>query len=128
MRNNNVSTEPLYLGIDGGGSKCRASLYSADSRLMGTGVAGAANPFQKMEQAQESILCSARLALNDAGSAASPSRQWERWSYAIGYRHRLTAIRLLQQRVAEEVQNNQDAQGSCEERHRDLDRSGGSPV
>ncbi|MEH6608999.1 MAG: BadF/BadG/BcrA/BcrD ATPase family protein [Halioglobus sp.] len=71
MQKNNASNEPLYLGIDGGGSKCRATLYSADGRLLGSGVAGAANPFQNMERAHESILCAANLALNDAGSAAS---------------------------------------------------------
>lgn len=57
----------LYVGIDGGGSKCRASIYTQDKELLGTGVAGRANPLHGLEQTFESITQSALLALKDAG-------------------------------------------------------------
>ncbi|MGL4838036.1 MAG: N-acetylglucosamine kinase [Shewanella sp.] len=57
----------LFLGVDGGGSKCRASIYLADGTVLGTGVAGRANPLHGLTQALESIETSTRLALRDAG-------------------------------------------------------------
>ena len=59
--------EPLYVGIDGGGSKCRATLFSPERGQLGTGVAGAANPFQDIDQAYQSMCQAAALALADAG-------------------------------------------------------------
>ena len=53
----------LFLGIDGGGSKCKARLVDAAGRLLGEGVAGPANAFQNQEQARQSITESARRAL-----------------------------------------------------------------
>lgn len=57
----------LYLGVDGGGSKCRATLYNHKLEVLGTGVAGRANPLFGLEQTFESILASTELALKDAG-------------------------------------------------------------
>ncbi|HEX5788275.1 MAG TPA: BadF/BadG/BcrA/BcrD ATPase family protein [Woeseiaceae bacterium] len=57
----------LYLGIDGGGSKCHAVLYRQGDGIIGTGVAGPANPLQGYERALESILEAAALAAADAG-------------------------------------------------------------
>lgn len=57
--------EQLYLGIDGGGSKCKARIYGAGRE--GVGLAGPANPFQNLEQAKESILSATDAALADAG-------------------------------------------------------------
>ena len=56
----------LFIGIDGGGSKCRASVVDADNRLLGTGVAGPANPLHGYAQTIDSIARSAALALADA--------------------------------------------------------------
>ena len=55
-----------FLGVDGGGSKCRATVASADGVLLGTGVSGPANPFQDTQQAQMSIVSATELALVDA--------------------------------------------------------------
>lgn len=64
-----MATEPvLYLGIDGGGSKCRARVTGAGRE--GVGVAGPANPFQNLTQSCESIQQAAELALADAGLPA----------------------------------------------------------
>ncbi len=59
--------ETLYLGIDGGGSKCHAVLYREADGIVGHGVAGPANPLQGYERALESIAEAASLAAADAG-------------------------------------------------------------
>ena len=62
--------ETLYLGIDGGGSKCHAVLYRQADGIVGTGVAGPANPLQGYERALESIADAALAAAADAGLPA----------------------------------------------------------
>ncbi|MBA6251997.1 N-acetylglucosamine kinase [Colwellia sp. MB3u-55] len=57
----------IFLGIDGGGSKCKAILVSNDNKILGTGIAGPANPLHGYEQAISSIAESAKLALKNAG-------------------------------------------------------------
>ena len=59
--------QQLFIGIDGGGSKCRASVYNQANGVLGTGVAGRANPLHGLSQTFESILASTELALLDAG-------------------------------------------------------------
>ncbi|MBQ4888586.1 ATPase [Shewanella sp. UCD-FRSSP16_17] len=56
----------LFIGIDGGGSKCRATIYSPKMGVIGTGVAGRANPLHGLEQTFESIRQSTDLAIADA--------------------------------------------------------------
>lgn len=65
--------QPLFIGVDGGGSKCRATIYCADGTVLGTGVAGRANPLHGLAQTFESIQASTRLALLDAGMNESDS-------------------------------------------------------
>jgi len=62
-----LGEQTLYLGIDGGGTKCRASIMSANLQVLGTGVGGPANPFHGVQQAKDSIRAAADLALIDAG-------------------------------------------------------------
>ncbi|TLU61629.1 ATPase [Thalassotalea litorea] len=62
-----TSHQQLYLGIDGGGSKCKAVILDAELQCLGEGIAGAANPFHSVEKAQKSIVDAALLALADAG-------------------------------------------------------------
>lgn len=59
--------ERYYLGIDGGGSKCLASVADADGRVLGSSLAGPANPFHGVEAARQSIESAARGALEAAG-------------------------------------------------------------
>lgn len=59
--------QDLYIGIDGGGTKCRASIMTEDLHVLGTGVGGPANPFHGVQQAKDSIRTAAELALIDAG-------------------------------------------------------------
>ena len=63
----------LYIGIDGGGSKCRATIYASDFSIVGTGVAGRANPLHGLAQTFQSIEESTQLALADAGLKSSDS-------------------------------------------------------
>jgi len=57
----------LFLGIDGGGSKCKAIIMNENNEILGSGIAGPGNPLHGFEQATNSITESAKLALNDAG-------------------------------------------------------------
>jgi glucosamine kinase len=59
----------LFLGIDGGGSKCKAIIMNKDNEILGTGISGPGNPLHGFEQATNSITESAKLALIDAGLA-----------------------------------------------------------
>lgn len=57
----------LYLGIDGGGSKCKVVLVTQDMRIIGEGLAGPANPLRGMAVATASIVTAAEQALSSAG-------------------------------------------------------------
>jgi len=67
MQDLGVSEDTIYLGVDGGGTKCRAILTTADRRVIGTGVAGPANPFLGQAQAIDSIRTATDAAISDAG-------------------------------------------------------------
>ncbi|WP_394392026.1 N-acetylglucosamine kinase [Shewanella woodyi] len=71
---NQTKENPLFIGIDGGGSKCRATIYSAEDGVIGTGVAGRANPLHGLSQTFESIQLSTELALKDAGMTIGDSK------------------------------------------------------
>jgi glucosamine kinase len=64
---NGDSHSTLFLGIDGGGSKCKAIIMNENNDILGTGIAGPGNPLHGFEQATKSITESAQLALKDAG-------------------------------------------------------------
>jgi len=59
----------LFIGIDGGGSKCKAIVMNNKDEILGTGISGPGNPLHGFEQATNSITESAKLALKDAGLA-----------------------------------------------------------
>lgn len=61
------SSKALFLGIDGGGSKCKAIVMNENNEILGTGISGPGNPLHGFEQAINSITESAKLALIDAG-------------------------------------------------------------
>lgn len=74
MIKSQATNPPFFIGIDGGGSKCRATIYSAEDDIMGTGVAGRANPLYGLSQTFESIKWSTELALKDAGMSLADSK------------------------------------------------------
>jgi glucosamine kinase len=59
--------EPLFLGIDGGGTRCRARLETADGAVLGRGLAGPASMRFGLELVRDSILAATRQALREAG-------------------------------------------------------------
>jgi len=63
----NLDSDQLFIGIDGGGTKCRARLFSADDKVLGTGIGGPANPLHGQSQAKASILHAVEMALTEAG-------------------------------------------------------------
>lgn len=59
--------QPLYLGIDGGASKCRARIENAMGQLLGQGIAGPANPSYGIETVMQSIKQATTRAMHQAG-------------------------------------------------------------
>ncbi len=57
----------LFLGIDGGGTGCRALLANTDGTTIGAGSAGSANIHSDLKLATDNILAATTLALQDAG-------------------------------------------------------------
>ncbi len=68
---NEISNQALYIGIDGGGTKCRAILANAAGMLLGEGIGGPANPFYGVECACNSIEEASIKAVADAGLPSS---------------------------------------------------------
>jgi glucosamine kinase len=56
------ANQKLFLGIDGGGSKCRARIRDVSGRPMGEAVSGASNVYQDFDGAMRNIVAAARLA------------------------------------------------------------------
>ncbi|SCB25181.1 BadF/BadG/BcrA/BcrD ATPase family protein [Rhizobium multihospitium] len=63
------------IGIDGGGTSCRAAVIDASGQVLGTGKAGAANILSDLENSLIHIVASAKQALIDAKLA--PELLWE---------------------------------------------------
>ncbi|MGE0845702.1 MAG: BadF/BadG/BcrA/BcrD ATPase family protein [Flavobacteriaceae bacterium] len=59
--------EPLFLGIDGGASRCRARLRDAVGNLLGEGASGPANISTDIARARASIMEAAESALTASG-------------------------------------------------------------
>ncbi|MEE3627524.1 BadF/BadG/BcrA/BcrD ATPase family protein [Nitrospirillum sp. BR 11752] len=66
-----MTPDRYYLGVDGGGTKCRARLRAADGTLLGEGLGGPANIRLGLDRAWSSILEATHAALAQAGLDAS---------------------------------------------------------
>src|SRR5690242_9551132 len=64
-----MAGDTYTLGIDGGGTRCRARLRDASGRLAGEAEGGLANVYQDFEGALRSIVETAREACAAAGLA-----------------------------------------------------------
>ncbi len=60
----------LVLGIDGGGTGCRAAVADAEGRVLGRGEAASANIVSDPDGARANILAAARAALDASGTGA----------------------------------------------------------
>ncbi|WP_158972526.1 BadF/BadG/BcrA/BcrD ATPase family protein [Paraglaciecola sp. L3A3] len=70
----NSTPSPLYyVGVDGGGTHCRASIYDNNLNLIGRGHGGPANPVNGLEIAQRSIMQSIDQAITHSGIKCSYS-------------------------------------------------------
>ena len=58
---------PLFAGIDGGGTGCRARIQDAEGRLLGTGIAGPAALRLGIDRALAEVTKACRAALDEAG-------------------------------------------------------------
>src|SRR3954471_5796218 len=59
--------ERLYLGVDGGGTGCRARVEDAVGRVLGTGFAGPASTRQGIERSWAAIRTACEIAVSEAG-------------------------------------------------------------
>lgn len=66
MSNRNEQNEPFYLGIDGGGTKCKAVIYSPETGVLSEGLSGPANVTKDPELAIAHILEASQNAVDAA--------------------------------------------------------------
>ncbi len=59
----------FFLGVDGGGSRCRARLETADGRVLGNGLAGPASMRFGFETARDAVMAATRQCLEQSGLA-----------------------------------------------------------
>ncbi len=64
-----LDPRPLFLGIDGGATHCRARLCDVGGQVLGEGVAGSANSSRGLERAFAEVMGATREALARAGLA-----------------------------------------------------------
>ncbi len=63
----NQQHEIFYVGIDGGGTNCRARIVSKSGELIGQGLGGTANPSHGLSVVIKSIITAVNMALKQAG-------------------------------------------------------------
>ena len=68
-------TPPLFLGIDAGGTHCRARLVDAAGSVLGTGRAGPANLTLGIDRAHEAIMTASARAFATAGLACEAAQR-----------------------------------------------------
>lgn len=61
-----MKDQTFYIGIDGGGTNCRARLEDADGKLLATGSSGSANVMRCLDTAKLSIMEACQRALKEA--------------------------------------------------------------
>ncbi len=59
--------DPLFLGVDGGGTGCRARLETADGRVLGTGKSGPASMRFGFAAALYAVMTAAQQAIRESG-------------------------------------------------------------
>jgi glucosamine kinase len=88
-------TESLFLGIDGGGTKCRARLRDAQGNLLGEGIGGPSNLRLDPDLVWTSILTACREALAQAGLPENSLKQVHAGMGAAGAGQTSAVERLL---------------------------------
>src|SRR6476660_5584872 len=96
-------TTPLFIGVDGGGSRCSARLRDAEGRLLGEGSAGPANArlgapaVVEVMKACRAALASAGLgedafAHMHAGFGLAGTQQEEHRQWVLAQPHRFASL------------------------------------
>ena len=65
----------FLIGVDGGGTSCRAVIAARDGTRLGEGLAGSANILHRPDRRRDNIVEAAGLAARDAGLAESWIRE-----------------------------------------------------
>lgn len=76
-----MADDLLYLGVDGGGTGCRARIETPDGAILGAGLAGPATTRLGVEASVAAIMTAATAALDEAGLSAA---DWPRVRAGIG--------------------------------------------
>jgi glucosamine kinase len=87
--------EPLYIGIDGGGTSCRARLRDAAGALLGEGAGGPANARLDSRLVMQSILSASEEAARNAGLSGDDLRRAHAGFGLAGAGLRSAGARLL---------------------------------
>lgn len=74
----------FFLGIDGGGTGCRAAVADASGRVLGEGAAGPANIASDLAGARDNILAAATQALTRAVGAGAVAAELPALSAGLG--------------------------------------------
>lgn len=90
----------LYLGIDGGGTGCRAALADADGRILAQAEAGPANIASGPEAALTNILAVSRDVLRQAFGPAAIETELPRLSAVLGLAGANVAARVTRLKAA----------------------------
>ena len=61
-----IDLKPVGIGVDGGGSHCRAWLFNAAGQVLGQGHSGPANPVGGFDSSVAAIVAAATIAIQDA--------------------------------------------------------------
>jgi glucosamine kinase len=88
-------SKSFFLGIDGGGTKCRARLRDAQGKLLGEGTGGSSNIRLDPDLVWNSILTACREALTQAGLHESDLKQVHAGMGAAGAGQTSAVERLL---------------------------------
>ena len=70
----------LYLGVDGGGTGCRAAIANGEGRILGLGEAGSANIVTDPALSRRNILTAVEGALGATGLGAEFGENKLRWT------------------------------------------------
>ncbi|WP_394221337.1 BadF/BadG/BcrA/BcrD ATPase family protein [Alteromonas gracilis] len=72
-----MSSDLFFIGIDGGGTKCRARLEDSNGKLLGEGISGPANIMRDCELAKASTLEAISIAINAANASVGVASSCE---------------------------------------------------
>lgn len=75
MRKNNGTEDVYFIGVDGGGTHCRARLTASDGNVLGEAVGGSANTTRGSHEAMQEVIKTCSMAIASAGLADAIYKQ-----------------------------------------------------